>query len=112
MSEAEKMTWFGSPTGSTVEIRFQGAAWGMEDIRLMRLSPLALTFIWSRWTVTSGGWEFVAVESDFHLWFTLKDWRLCVRLSDQDDENASWDEDNLRGRCRERVLSGLVGTFG
>jgi hypothetical protein len=30
----------------------------MVDIRLMRLSPLALTFIWSRWTVTSGGWEF------------------------------------------------------
>jgi hypothetical protein len=30
----------------------------------------------------------------FHLWFTLEDGKLCVRLSDQDDENAEWEGDN------------------
>jgi len=33
---------------------------------------------------------------DFHLWFTLEDGRLCVRLSDQDDENAEWEGDNRK----------------
>ena len=36
-----------------------------------------------------------------HLWFTLEDGRLCVRLSDQDDENAVWEGDN-----REKPLPG------
>jgi hypothetical protein len=38
----------------------------------------------------------------FHLWFTLEDGRLCVRLTDQDDENGQWEGDN-----RERPLPGV-----
>ncbi len=102
-SEVKKNDLVWKSDGGTVEIRFQGR-WRMGDLPLMRLSPLALTFIWSRWIVTSGGWEFAALESDFHLWFTLKDGRLCVRLSDQDDKNAWWDDDN-----REKPTPGTDG---
>ena len=45
--------------------------------------------------MTGGGWEFNRAGKEFALWFTLEDGRLCVRLSDQDDENAWWDGDNL-----------------
>ena len=33
----------------------------------------------------------------FHLWCTSEDGRLCVRLSDQGEEDAVWEGDN-RGR--------------
>jgi hypothetical protein len=41
---------------------------------------------------------------DLALWFTLEDGRLCVRLSDQDDENAQWEGDN-----REKPMPGADG---
>lgn len=37
----------------------------------------------------------------FYLWFTLGDGRLCVRLVDQDDQNASGKATTERGRCPE-----------
>jgi hypothetical protein len=61
---------------------------------------------------TSGGWESDSVESDFHLWFTLKSGRLCVRLSDQDDENTWSDDDDREAVAGSRMHSGLVGTCG
>jgi hypothetical protein len=94
-SEKIHLLWSYLPEMSEAEEKSDSkGGWRMEDLPLMRLLPLVLTFTWSRWTVTSGGWEFAAVESDFHLWFTLKNGCLCVRLSDQDDENAWWDCDN------------------
>ena len=38
----------------------------------------------------------------FHLWFTSEDGRLCVRLSDQGEEDAVWEGDN-----RERTVPGV-----
>jgi hypothetical protein len=43
----------------------------------------------------------------FHLWFTLEDGRLCVRLSDQDEENTTWEGDN-----RENPLPEANGPAG
>ena len=39
---------------------------------------------------------------DLHLWFTVENGRLCVRLSDEDDENAEWE-----GYNREKPSPGL-----
>ena len=38
----------------------------------------------------------------FHLWCTSEDGRLCVRLSDQGEEDAVWEGDN-----RERTVPGV-----
>ena len=40
----------------------------------------------------------------FHLWFTLEDGRLCVRLTDQDEENRQREGDN-----RAKPLPGAGG---
>ena len=47
------------------------------------------------WMGIEGGGKY------FHLWFTVEDGHLCVRLTDQDDETGQWEGDN-----RERTLPG------
>jgi len=45
------------------------------------------------WMGIEGGGKY------FHLWFTVEDGHLCVRLTDQDDETGQWEGDN-----RERPI--------
>jgi hypothetical protein len=75
----------------------------MENPLLMKSSPMALMFIWNRLEQMNHDQWWIGIQSggkDFHLWFT-EDGRLCVCLSDQDDENARWEGDN-----REKPLPG------
>ena len=93
MSEAEKNDLIWKTGSSSVEIGFQGQ---LQDGRPaldevvangadVHLEQMDRDQWWMG--IQSGG-------RDFHLWFTVEDGRLCVRLSDQDDENAQWEGDN------------------
>ena len=100
MADATRNDLIWKTDSSTVEIRFQGQ---LED-RRPALDELVATgagvhleqMDYDKWWmgIQSGG-------KDFHLWFSVEGGRLCVRLSDQDDEEAQWEGDN-----RERPLPG------
>jgi hypothetical protein len=57
MNEAENNDLIWKTDSSSVEIRFQGR---LKDGRpaLDEVALMALMYIWNRWTMTSGGWEF------------------------------------------------------
>jgi hypothetical protein len=98
MSEADENDLIWKNDSSSVEIRFQGR---LEDGRPALDEVVATGADVHLEQVDHDQW-WIGIQSsgkDFHLWFTLEDGRLCVRLSDQDDENAWWDGDN-----RERPL--------
>jgi hypothetical protein len=93
MSEAEKNGLIWKTDSSSVEIGFQG--W-LEDGRPALDEVVATGAAVHLEQMDHDQW-WIGIQSggkDFHLWFTLEDGRLCVRLSDQDDENARWEGDN------------------
>lgn len=95
----DSMTW--EKDGSSFEIRTQGelpdGRPALDEIvargAFVHLEQMSHDQWWM--SIRAGG-------KDCHLWFTLEDGRLCVRLSDQDDENAVWEGDN-----REMPLPGV-----
>ena len=100
MSEADNDDLIWNTDSSTVEIRFQGR---LEDGR-PALDELVANGADVHLEQMNHDQWWMGIQSggkDFHLWFTVEDGRLCVRLSDQDDENAHWEGDN-----REKPLPG------
>jgi hypothetical protein len=103
MSEAEKDDLIWKTDSSSVEIRFQGR---LEDGRPALDEVVATGADVHLEQMDHDQWwmGIQAGGKDLHLWFTLEDGRLCVRLSDQDDENTRWDGDK-----REKRLPGAEG---
>src|SRR5664279_5803047 len=93
MSEAEDRDLIWKTDSSSVEIRFQGR---LEDGR-PALDEIVATCAAIHLEQMDHDQWWMGIEAGgkaFHLWFTLEDGRLCVRLSDQGDENAQWRGDN------------------
>ena len=100
MNETENNHLIWKTDSSSVEIRFQGR---LEDGRPAVDEVVANGANVHLEQMDHDQW-WMGIQSDgkdLHLWFTLEDGRLCVRLSDQDDENAEWEGDN-----RERPSPG------
>src|SRR5258708_26352225 len=100
MSEADGNDLIWKTDSSSVEIRFQGR---LENGR-PALDEVVATGAHVHLEQMDHDQWWMGIQSgkkDFHLWFTMEDGRLCVRLSDQDDENAQWKCDN-----REKPLTG------
>jgi hypothetical protein len=88
--------------GSSVEIRTEG--------KLLDGRPALDEIVCTGATVhleqrDANQWwmEIQAGGRDFHIWFTMEDGRLCVRLTDQQDE-VQWEGDN-----RPKALPGDNG---
>ena len=93
MNETENNELIWKTDRSSVEIRFQGR---LEDGRPAFDEVVANGANVHVEQMDHDQW-WMGIQSggkDLHLWFTLEDGRLCVRLSDQDDENAEWEGDN------------------
>ena len=103
MSEAEENDLIWKTVSSSVEIRFQGR---LEDGKPALDEVVATGAELHLEQMNHDEWwmGIQAGGKDFALWFSLENGRLCVRLADQDDENAWWDGDN-----RERPLPGADG---
>ena len=100
MSDAEQgdLTW--KTDNSTLEVRTQGQ---LEDGRPALDEVVATGADVHLEQMDHDQW-WIGIEAGgkhFHLWFTSEDGRLCVRLTDQDDESGQWEGDN-----RERPLPG------
>lgn len=103
MSQAQENDLIWKTVSSSVEIRFQGR---LEDGR-PALDELVATGADVHLEQMDHDQWWMGIQfggKDFHLWFTLEDGRLCIRLSDQGDENAQWKGDN-----REKPLPGTDG---
>jgi hypothetical protein len=100
MADGEQNDLIWKADSSSVEIRFQGQ---LEDGRpaLDEIVGYGASLHLEQMDHDQWWMGIQAGGKDFHLWFTVEDGRLCVRLSDQDDENAQWEGDN-----REKPVPG------
>jgi hypothetical protein len=99
MNEAESDDLIWKTDSSSVEIRFQGR---LEDGRPALDEVVANGADVHLEQMDHDQW-WMGIQlggKDLYLWFTVEDGRLCVGLSDQDDESAHWEGDN-----RERPSS-------
>jgi hypothetical protein len=100
MSDAEQNNLIWKTDSSSIEIRFQGQ---LKDGRPALDEVVANGASLHLEQMDHDQW-WMGIQSgrkDFHLWFTVEEGLLCVRLSDQDDENAQWEGDN-----REKPVPG------
>lgn len=98
MSNGEESDLIWKSDGGSVEIRTQGQ---LEDGQpaLDEVVATGATIHLEQMAHDSWWMGVEAGGKHFHLWFTLEDGRLCVRLTDQNEENTEWEGDN-----RERPL--------
>src|ERR1700681_1676377 len=100
MSDAERPETKWEKDNSKFEIRTQGQ---LEDGRPALDEVVATGADVHLEQMDHDSWwlSIQAGRKHFHLWFALEEGRLCVRLTDQDDENGQWEGDN-----RERPSPG------
>lgn len=100
MADTEQNDLIWKTDASSVEIRTQGQLGdgrpALDEVvasgATLHLEQMAHDSWWMG--IEAGG-------KDFHLWFTLKDGSLCVRLTDENEEDKQWEGDS-----RVRPLSG------
>ena len=93
MSDAEQSDLKWEKSGTSLEIRTQGT---LPDGRPALDEVVASGATVHLEQMDNNQW-WMGIQAGgryFHLWFSLEDGCLCVRLSDQDDEDARWEGDN------------------
>src|SRR5262249_13308851 len=83
--------------------------WRMADWLLMKSSLMVLMYVWNRWTMTSGGWEFNQVErtSIFgSLWkMGVYGFAFLIRMTKTQSGKAITGRDRRRERIRLELLA-------
>jgi hypothetical protein len=106
MADAEQSDLKWEKAGTSLEIRTQGTSPNGKPVLDEVVASGATVHLEQ---MDDNQW-WIGIQAggrDFHLWFSLEDGRLCVRLSDQDDEEALWEGDN-----REKPLPGMADSSG